>query len=206
MEMMKFIKNRKREHRNSLIIDTLTIDSELDLKRRSSYSDSILANSVGIPSETGSYESYPCMTSSKPTYESTCNPPIHICNLCANENNVQDSFMILTCGHIFHIRCLVDNHYSEANKFGVIDEQYFKSRKCLVCTTQMETEDILYIHNKFYKSTKDYITKQEEHIEKLDKQMTKLKDELRSCYEYKQGLEQKRDKSKQIAVIINTMM
>jgi hypothetical protein len=130
----------------------------------------------------------------------------HKCNLCGNKQNVKDSYMILTCGHIFHIRCLVDNHYTDANKYGVIDEEYFNSRCCLVCNKQMEIEDILYIHNKFYKNTKEYLTKQQENIERLDKQMSKLKDELRVCYEYKQKLEHQREKSKQITVTINTLM
>jgi hypothetical protein len=130
----------------------------------------------------------------------------HKCNLCYNKNQIKDSFMILTCGHIFHIRCLVDSHYTDANKCGVIDEDYFNSRICYVCSSQMEMEDILYIHNKFYKNTKEYIVRQDETIEKLDKQMTKLKEELRTCYEYKQKLEHQREKSRQITVTINTMI
>jgi hypothetical protein len=130
----------------------------------------------------------------------------HKCNLCCNKNQIKDSFMILTCGHIFHIRCLVDSHYTDANKCGVIDEDYFNSRICCVCSSRMEMEDILYIHNKFYKNTKEYIVRQDETIEKLDKQMTKLKEELRTCYEYKQKLEHQREKSRQITVTINTMI
>ena len=130
----------------------------------------------------------------------------HTCKLCYNKQDIKDSFMILTCGHIFHIRCLVDSHYTDANKCGVIDEDYFNSRICCVCSSRMEMEDILYIHNKFYKNTKEYIVRQDETIEKLDKQMTKLKEELRTCYEYKQKLEHQREKSRQITVTINTMI
>lgn len=130
----------------------------------------------------------------------------HTCNLCHNQNNIKDNFMILTCGHIFHIRCLVDSHYTDANRYGVIDEDYLNSRICSVCSKHMEMEDILYIHNKFYKNTKEYINKQDDIIEQLDKQMTKLKEELRVCYEYKQKLEHQREKSRQITVTINTMM
>jgi uncharacterized protein (DUF3084 family) len=70
----------------------------------------------------------------------------------------------------------------------------------------MEMEDILYIHNKFYKNTKEYLIKQQDDIERLDKQITKLRDELRNVYEYRQKLERQRDKSKQITVTINTLM
>lgn len=130
----------------------------------------------------------------------------HVCNLCHNKSNIKDSFMILTCGHIYHIRCLVDSHYTDANRYGVIDEEYLGSRICSVCSKHMEMEDILYIHNKFYKNTKEYINKQDDIIVQLDKQMTKLKEELRVCYEYKQKLEHQREKSRQITVTINTMM
>ena len=130
----------------------------------------------------------------------------HKCNICYNKSQIKDSFMILTCGHIFHIRCLVDCHYSDANRCGVIDEEFLNSRNCTVCSKQMEMEDILYIHNKFYKNTKEYIIKQDENIEQLDRQMTKLKEELRVCYEYKQKLEHQREKSRQITVTINTLM
>jgi hypothetical protein len=130
----------------------------------------------------------------------------HKCNICYNTNKIKDSFMILTCGHIFHIRCLVDSHYNDANKCGVIDEDYLNSRICSVCSSKMEMEDILYIHNKFYKNTKEYIVKQDETIDRLDKQMSKLKEELRICYEYKQKLEHQREKSRQITITLNTIM
>ena len=63
-----------------------------------------------------------------------------------------------------------------------------------------------YIHNKFYKSTKEYLVKQDDRIDIIGKQMSKLKEELRICYDYKQRLEQQREKSKQITVTINTLM
>lgn len=125
----------------------------------------------------------------------------HTCGLCLNKNNIKDSFMILTCGHIFHIKCLAEQFDSD-----IIDEGYFNSKCCIVCHVKMEIEDILYIHNKFYKNTMEYISKHEKHIDILDKQLTRLKDELRTSYEYKQRLEHQREKSKQIIVTINTLL
>lgn len=276
MDMIKFLNKRKKENRQSLIIDNFNVDSlkEQLAHRRNSLSSETM-NSNESPSEiiplqenvqTHSLNSNfsedlknseirndkryckdyqkekenEILKENKPIsrppimnrydkpimsgvpesdyYNSTINsydspqPVIskrheeHTCNLCHNQHKIKDSFMILTCGHIFHIRCLVDSHYTEANKYGVIDEEYLTSRNCCVCSKQMEMEDILYIHNKFYKNTKEYITKQDETIDQLDKQMSKLKEELRICYEYKQKLEHQREKSRQITVTINTMM
>jgi hypothetical protein len=272
MDMIKFLNKRKKENRQSLIIDNFNVDvlKEQLAQRRNSIS-SETTNSNESPAK---YNDISSLTSNEQTediikrdinqdikyvnrtykihekeneilkenvsiskppkmdrfekpivsgvpesnyYNSTINSydsmpqPTkktneHTCNLCHNQHNIKDSFMILTCGHIFHIRCLVDNHYTDANRYGVIDEEYLNSRICSVCTKQMEMEDILYIHNKFYKNTKEYINKQDDIIEQLDKQMTKLKEELRVCYEYKQKLEHQREKSRQITVTINTMM
>lgn len=254
--MKKFISKRKKEHRQSLIIDNFNIESlnEKFTKRRNSISNSqdsydslsnlqynhnnnrhddyndndndndilknynendILRNynESNFNNNNIHYKQTENLKENKISNNKISNNVIkkqdnneHVCNLCHNTQGIKDSFMILTCGHIFHIRCLVDSHYSDANKCGVIDEAYFNSRTCCVCDRQMEMEDILYIHNKFYKNTKEYIIKQDETIEKIDKQMTKLKEELRICYEYKQKLEHQREKSKQIAVTINTLM
>lgn len=227
MSMMNFIKNRKKENRQSLIIDNLDLDKfneNLQLKRSNSISElasisesDVSHTNTNITKEISNvntikqiYEPEQTFYNKEKEYQKQDTDShvsnSHHCNLCFNKNNIKDAFMILTCGHIFHIRCLVDNHYSAANKSGVIDEEYFNSRCCLVCNNQMEMEDILYIHNKFYKNTKEYLVKQDQRIEILDKQMTKLKDELRICYEYKQKLEHQREKSKQITITINTLM
>lgn len=213
MSMMKFMQNRKKENRQSLIIDNLDFENfkeSLKLKRNSSLRSQSSSNEQS--ESENKHESESENRQSENRHESTIldnnsnNQNEHTCNLCLNKNKIKDAFMILTCGHIFHIRCLVDSHYTDSNKYGIIDEQYFNSRCCLVCNLQMEMEDILYVHNKFYKNTKEYLVKQEEHINILDKQMTKLKEELRICYEYKQRLEHQREKSKQITITINTLI
>jgi hypothetical protein len=215
MSMMKFMNNRKKDNRQSLLADNL----DLEKLENYSVSSSLSEHNDELYSiyKTDSYdEKY--IYDEKNTYDkeeiynkkvSTINKVHnegHTCNLCHNKNNIKDVFMILACGHIFHIRCLVDNHYTDSNKYGIIDKEYFNSRCCLVCNSQMEMEDILYIHNKFYKNTKEYLVKQEDNINILDKKMTKLKEELRICYEYKQRLEHQREKSKQITITINTLM
>lgn len=245
IKMIKFLNKRKKENRQSLIIDNLNADSlrERFSQRRNSlssdYTRGTTESDFSIESianfNTKYKENENIMTNDNntnklmDTMDTTIisgiqeseyynNPTScsfekkrqehdnHNCNLCYNKSQIKDGFMILTCGHIFHIRCLVDSHYTDANKCGVIDEEYFNSRICYVCSNQMEMEDILYIHNKFYRNTKEYIVRQDDNIEKLDKQMSKLKEELRVCYEYKQKLEHQREKSRQITVTINTMM
>lgn len=232
--MKKFLNQRKKDNRNSLIIDNIDVDQLHNLiKRRNSLSNMdndnnrcedtslnkhLVSNNLKCEDVTPFIKEYENSFQENNYYNSTINSyetetipsqnrdSIHVCNLCCNQTAIKDTFMILSCQHIFHIKCLVDNHYIDANKFGVIDEEYLNSRKCTVCNKQMEMEDILYIHNKFYKNTKEYITKQDEIIKQLDKQMTKLKDELRTCYEYKQKLEHQREKSRQITMTLNTLM
>lgn len=262
MDMIKFLNKRKKENRQSLIIDNLELVRDQVNNRRNSYSetssdkhDIASLTEEAISNDYTPVQNYKNKDDYKDNYKENeifrekkhdiSKPPVimeyrdkpivsgisesqyynnsttysfdtlpskrqerdeHKCNICNNQSNIKDSFMILTCGHIFHIKCLVDNHYLDANKYGVIDEEYLNSRSCTICNKQMEMEDILYIHNKFYKNTKEYINKQDEIIEALDRQMTKLKEELRTCYEYKQKLEHQREKSRQITVTINTLM
>lgn len=131
----------------------------------------------------------------------------HDCYKCKNSGNKNDHFMILTCGHIFHIGCLVEIHFVEFTKCGgIIDEIFIKNCTCMVCNEQMEVEDILHMHNKFTKSTKEQLKYQSNQIDILDKQMSKLKDEMRIQLEYKQRLEDKRNKSKQITITLNNLL
>lgn len=131
----------------------------------------------------------------------------HDCYKCKNGGNKNDPFMILNCGHIFHIGCLVEIHFDEFTHCGgIIDERFIKNCICTVCDEQMEVEDILHMHNKFTKSTKEQLKYQSDQIDILDKQMSKLKDEMRIQLEYKQRLEDKRNKSKQITITLNNLL
>lgn len=206
MNVVKFMKERKLKNRTSLIIDnirpssfseTSVCESNNEIKRSNTTNSHILEYNIS-PEYFNDHYTDIATTENDYNEENL----IYNCNMCFNKN--KDNFMILTCGHIFHIKCLVDN--SDVNKYSVIDEEYFNSICCLTCNLKLEIEDILYIHNKFYKNTKNDIIKQDEYIDKLDKQMTKIKDELRVCFEYKQRLQQQREKSKQITVTINTLM
>jgi hypothetical protein len=131
----------------------------------------------------------------------------HDCYKCKNGGNKNDPFMILNCGHIFHIGCLVEIHFDEfTNCGGIIDDKFIKNCTCMVCDEQMEVEDILHMHNKFAKSTKKQLKYQYDQIDILDKQMSKLKDEMRIQLEYKQRLEDKKNKSKQITITLNNLL
>ena len=101
----------------------------------------------------------------------------HDCYKCKNGGNKNDPFMILNCGHIFHIGCLVEIHFDAfTNCGGIIDEKFINNCICMVCEEPMEVEDILHMHNKFTKSTKEQLKYQTDSINVLDKQLTKLKD------------------------------
>lgn len=210
MNVTKFIKERKQQNRKSLLVDSIDSVNIHSLytnecnREHESCSESNDSNSNGSVSDKINYmHVINEKKDEKKDVESICK---YNCDICNNKSNSKDAFIILTCEHIFHIKCLVETHYADVHKYGVIDEEYFNSRKCVTCNTAMEMEDIMYIHNKFYKNTKEYLVKQDEHIDVLNHQMNKLKEELRICYEYKQRLEHQREKSKQITITLNTLM
>ena len=129
------------------------------------------------------------------------------CYKCKNTDNKDDKFMILNCSHIYHIGCLVESHFDKFNKFGgIIDQDFCNNCICEKCNEPMELEDIIHIHNKFTKTTKEHLKIQEDRIEILDKQMNKIKEEMRNLLEYKQRLEDKKNKSKQITISLNNRL
>jgi len=65
---------------------------------------------------------------------------------------------------------------------------------------------LMYLHSKFLSSTKKLIGKHQNSIDNLENQLKQLKNELRTCYDYKHKLEQEREKSKQIVSVLTTMM
>lgn len=204
MALANFIKERKQKNRKSLLVDNMIFSNGSLISVPSSKSEEYLdvklndLHQTHYETDTQYYEDL--LPINNPLNEEVkCLVKKYNCDLCDNENT--DNFIILPCAHIFHIKCLADTHLIN----GIIDEEFLITRVCLVCNVTIEIEDLLYIHNKFYRNTKEYITKHQETVDKLNKQMTKIKDELRICYESQQKLELQRSKCKQITVTINTL-
>ena len=42
-------------------------------------------------------------------------------------------YIILSCNHIYHIKCLAEEHFNDVLKYPLIDNDYFDSRKCNIC-------------------------------------------------------------------------
>lgn len=116
-----------------------------------------------------------------------------ICKICLNnQNNVQknlDNFIILSCNHTFHIKCLTDI---------ISNEEMNLESKCTECLKTLEIEELLFLHSKFLSNTKNLIGEHEIKIKNLENNLLKLKDELKISYEYKNKLSNEREKSKQI--------
>jgi hypothetical protein len=125
----------------------------------------------------------------------------HILNCCICKTQNKSSFIILSCDHIYHIKCITDTDIP-----SVIDKSYIKNRKCKICEKSLDYEESLYIHTKLLKMTNKDISEQEDFISNLTTKIDSLKEELRVHYEYKQKLEYQRDKSKQITKIITTLI
>lgn len=128
------------------------------------------------------------------------------CKLCANKSNQNDSYIILSCNHMFHIYCLADYHYNDNHRLDIISSEYFSTRKCPTCEKQLQTEELMFLHSKFLSYTKGKVESHQESILNLETQFNKIKEELRICYEYKQKLDNEREKSKQIVTSLMTLM
>lgn len=134
-----------------------------------------------------------------------------ICKICFNNQNTQnhrnlDNFIILSCNHTFHIKCLAEIQFNDMFKFHVIDNDYFKTRKCMVCTKTLEIEELLFLHSKFLSNTKNLIHDHESKIKNLEMKLKNLKDDLKNCYEYKNKLQYEREKSKEIVSNLTMMI
>jgi hypothetical protein len=137
------------------------------------------------------------------------------CNYCRQgsdcKNSKSDSrsdspFIILSCNHIFHVKCLTRMHLDDIYKFPVIDGEYFDKCKCLECDGSLQTEELMFLHSKFLSTTKDHIATHQKNIQTLEDRLKEIKEELKVCYDYKHKLEGDREKSKQIVGILSTMM
>jgi hypothetical protein len=127
------------------------------------------------------------------------------CKLCKDDVN-QSNFIILSCNHIFHINCLADIFFKDIYNYDILDEDYFNHTKCTSCLNKLEFEEIMFLHSKFLANTKSLIKNHETSIDHLESQLKQIKNELRTCYDYKHKLEKQREKSKQIVSILNTIM
>ena len=126
------------------------------------------------------------------------------CEIC---NNTQESkFIILDCGHIFHIQCLVELHTRDLYDYSSINEEYFASKKCTVCDRLIELDDISHLHIKYMASTQSKIISFTTKMERLETELKVLRNEIKTCLEYKHKLQQAREKSNQIVSILETML
>jgi len=228
-KLTDFMVKRKKDKRQSLIIDNFSYNYSEDneqhnqvIIRRNSLKDQVCISqeeSSSVYSEEVSHvnslvhrnveifeeQKYKYKQDTQKNYKKQND---FNCTMCKNERSFKnDQYIILSCNHMFHVECLVDIHFDNFDKFGrVIDKKFCENCRCLVCDNQMEIEDIVHIHNKFTKTTKEYIKIQDNNIDELDKKLSKLKDEMRNLLEYKQKLEQKREKSKQITITLNNLI
>lgn len=127
------------------------------------------------------------------------------CKLCKDDIN-QSNFIILSCNHIFHISCLANIFFKDIYNYDILDEEYFDRIKCTSCLNTLGLEEIMFLYSKFLSTTKSLLKNHETSIDNFESQLKQIKNELRTCYDYKHKLEKQREKSKQIVSILNTLM
>ena len=132
-----------------------------------------------------------------------CKNNVFVCEMCSESND--NPFIILNCNHIYHIICLANEQIEYSKQCQIIDnDTFFNKMKCN-CGELLESSEIMMIQNKFYKNTDYYIQTHDIKINKLDDQINLLKEQMKTCIEYKQKLEFEKQKSKQIITLLNTM-
>lgn len=130
--------------------------------------------------------------------------PMFTCNICNISNS--DSFIVLGCNHVFHIKCLASDQLNLSRKCEIIDnESFFNLIKCNCCGYLLDSTEILHIQLKNYKSSNTYLTLHIDKINKLEEQLNKLKDELQDCVVYKQKIEFEQTRSKDIITFLNNI-
>jgi hypothetical protein len=129
-----------------------------------------------------------------------------VCQLCKNQKYENEQFIVTSCNHIFHNRCLAELQFEDANLSHVIDADYCRSRKCPVCQSNLCIEELLFLHTKYLSNTKVLIGNHQRSIEQLEAEMQKIKEELNVSYKYKGKLENQRDRSKIIVSNITTLL
>jgi hypothetical protein len=122
-----------------------------------------------------------------------------LCLYC-NDNNNNNQLVILSCNHTFHIKCLATTMNLNAL---LIDDEFLNSIYCAECNTKLDSSEILFIHNKFYNQTNEYLISCNDKIKNLEKDLNKIKDELKVNLEYKQKLERSKEQSKLIILTLN---
>lgn len=132
--------------------------------------------------------------------------PLFSCCLCSSNATSAGSFVVLSCNHVYHIKCLVDVQLIDVYKYPSINEEYLNTLTCQKCSKKMSMEEILFIHSKFISETNTILEKFNEILEKLDNQLKSLKEEVRASYDYKFKLKRASENSKQITSIVSAMI
>lgn len=143
--------------------------------------------------------------SNKNSYDSSVNVKVKDdsikCGICNTTKN--DTFVILSCNHLFHTNCFVEKQFTNIYNYNTIDSTYLNSRECLLCNKHITLEELMFAHSKYISRTKTILESHNYSISSLEDKLKKLNDELKVCYDYKYKLESDREKCKNI---INSLM
>lgn len=127
------------------------------------------------------------------------------CHLC-NDNDNTETYIILECRHIFHIKCLSETQSDNMYNYKKMDDSFFNSMKCPECNTLIEKEELMYLHNKYVKITNTLLNNHQTNLNSLEQQLKILQDEIRTLYDYKHKLECDKEKSKSLVKTLITLI
>ena len=131
-----------------------------------------------------------------------------LCEYCNTDNNkLTSNHIILSCNHIFHVKCLMDkfnvlyndndNKMFEFNE-NMINNKFYESHCCLKCKNKLNYEDIFSIYSKHVSSNKGDINDYDKKIDKLKDQRKKIENEIKCLNDYISKLQAEKQASQMI--------
>ena len=102
----------------------------------------------------------------------------HVCLKCKESNS--ENFIILSCHHIFHFKCLVD--------IKSLIQSGNSNIQCLACNTQISKSELMYSVQHILKLSQQKLRYYEDSVKVLEEQYCNIRKELKICKEYKIAL------------------
>jgi len=128
----------------------------------------------------------------------------YICCKCNKTDENNYGFFILQCGHLFHIKCIIDNIDIFKSSKPILE--YMNNVSCWQCNKIITKNELLYVFNRYYDITIEKIVKYEKEIKELEMKYDCIKNELSVCYEYKHQLNNQIETTKHIVKTLTSII
>ena len=123
------------------------------------------------------------------------------CGICKSINN--NKLVILDCQCILHIECIVE---SQLKDLASVDEEFIYNVKCNACNKCISLEDMCNVYSKYGNLGQEKLNLFTEKVGALENKMRTIREEMKVCFDYKFKLLVAKEKSNQIASLLQTLV